>query len=334
MSPEVVPVDPLAPERDAIARAADVIRRGGLVALPTETVYGLGACALDAQAVARIFAAKGRPATNPLIVHVSSTADAKPLASDWPQLADQLAARFWPGPLTLVLPKAQCVPDIVTAGGSTVALRVPAHAIARALIDVSQTPLAAPSANPSGRISATRAEHVLRLLGDRVDLVLDGGPTPGGLESTVVDVTTDPPRLLRPGLIPQDELEDAIGGPLSRSVASESEPLRSPGMLSRHYAPCVPLICDEAGGVALVAELKDAGYQVGWIRFEDRGAPFVSDVPLGLMSRDPVVYARNLFDTLHSLEEQGVDRIVVAMPPDEPQWATIRDRLRRAAAPP
>src|SRR5262249_40594478 len=188
-----------------------ILQRGGLVAFPTETVYGLGASALDASAVARIFAAKGRPAGNPIIVHVAEIDDAKRLVGDWPAVAQTLAERFWPGPLTLVLPKGACVPGIVTACGPTVAIRMPAHPVALALLRACKLSLAAPSANRPPALSPTRPEPVLAGLADCIDLMLDAGPTPGGLESTVLDVTTEPPRLLRPGLVTVAELESLVG---------------------------------------------------------------------------------------------------------------------------
>src|SRR5262245_52423466 len=194
MNLSVLVVSPESPEAQAIARAAVVLRAGGLVAFPTETVYGLGANALDATAVRRIFTAKGRPANNPLIVHVAGAAHVGRVAAAWPALAARLAERFWPGPLTLILPRSAAVPDEVTAGGPTVAVRVPAHPVARALLEAAGVPVAAPSANRSTQLSPTTAAHVLRGLNGRIDLLLDGGPTAGGLESTVLDLTTEPPR--------------------------------------------------------------------------------------------------------------------------------------------
>src|SRR5262249_11514941 len=224
-------------------QAAEILRRGGLVAFPPESVYGLGAHALDREAVERIFAAKGRPATNPLIVHAADESAARALARAWPDAAMRLAQRFWPGPLTLVVPKAEAVPDIVTAGGTTVALRVPVHPVALALLREAGIPLAAPSANRSTQVSPTRAEHVLRGLDGRIDVLLDAGPTPGGIESTVLDVTTSPPRLLRPGLVTPREIE-AIIGPIefAQSMKAEAgQPQRSPGISGKHYAPRTPL---------------------------------------------------------------------------------------------
>src|SRR5919202_2722131 len=206
-----LPVDPEHPEPEPIARAAAVLKQGGLVAFPTETVYGLGANALDAAAVARIFAAKGRPAYNPLITHVADVAGARRLARHWPESAERLAAAFWPGPLTVVVPKRPEVPDAVTAGLDSVAVRVPAHPVALALLREAALPVAAPSANRSTQLSPTTARHVEQALGDRVDLILDGGPTRVGIESTVVDLTGDVPVLLRPGLLAARDLEPVVG---------------------------------------------------------------------------------------------------------------------------
>jgi L-threonylcarbamoyladenylate synthase len=249
MKTVVVPVDPAAPSAAALAEAARVLHGGGLVAFPTETVYGLGANALDASAVARIFAAKGRPANNPLIVHISETSQVQQVAADWPASAERLAERFWPGPLTLVLPKRDTVPEIVTARGPTVAVRVPAHPVAEALLRASGLPIAAPSANRSTELSPTRAEHVLGGLQGRIEMLLDGGPTSGGIESTVLDLTTIPPRLLRPGPIGVAELEAVIGS-LARDApipVETSHALPSPGMMPRHYAPRTSLEYVEAG---------------------------------------------------------------------------------------
>jgi L-threonylcarbamoyladenylate synthase len=326
MHTELLPAD-----ADAISRAAAVLRGGGLVAFPTETVYGLGANALDAAAVARIFAAKGRPSNNPLIVHVADAADVARVAASWPDAAARLAERFWPGPLTLVLPKRPDLPDAVTAGGVTVAVRVPAHPVARALIRAAGVPVAAPSANRSGYISPTQAEHVLRGLNGRIDMVLDAGPVPGGIESTVLDLTADPPRLLRPGLVSPAEIE-AVIGPIVRPVAKEPPAegaLPSPGMLARHYAPRTPLELAEDGGEARVEELRRAGLRVGWLTSAEREVP---GVVVAALPDDPEGYAAGLYAALHALDGAGLDRIVAASLPESEEWLAVRDRLRRAAA--
>lgn len=328
---EVLTVDPRHPEPERIARAAEVLRRGGLVAFPTETVYGLGANALDAEAVRHIFAAKGRPATNPVIVHVAEAARIGEVAAAWPALAERLAGHFWPGPLTLVLPRHPAVPAIVTAGGPTVAVRVPLHPVALALLRAAVVPVAAPSANRSTRLSPTRAEHVLAGLAGRIDLLLDGGPAPGGLESTVLDVTTAPPRLLRPGLVTLAQLEEVVG-PVERLpliLLAEGQPLPSPGMLARHYAPRTPLECAAAGG-RRVADLLDSGLRVGWLSLAEEGgqAPGLLKVA---MPPDPAEYAASLYAALHELDALGLDRLVVTLPPDGEEWLAVRDRLSRAA---
>ena len=332
MDTPVLTIDPAAPQPDRIARAAAVLRAGGLVAFPTETVYGLGANALDAAAVARIFTAKGRPPTNPLIVHVAEPAQVPHVVAAWPATAARLAERFWPGPLTLVLPRRAAVPDVVTGGGSTVAVRVPAHPVALALLRAAALPLAAPSANRSTELSPTRAEHVLRGLDGRIDLLLDAGPTAGGIESTVVDLTATPPRLLRPGLVGVADLE-AVVGPLARpplAQAPGAAPLPSPGLLPRHYAPRTPLECAGENDREHVEALCRAGLRVGWVTF----APAPEPSPPGLLVRgmppDPAGYAARLYAALHELDRAGLDRIVVTLPPDAEEWLAVRDRLRRA----
>jgi len=341
----VLKVDPPALGSAEIRRAAEIIRAGGLVAFPTETVYGLGANALDPQAVARIFEAKGRPATNPLIVHVSDVSEVLNVAGVWSETVAKLAARLWPGPLTLVVPKSDAVPDIVTANGPTVAVRCPDHPIARALIRAAGVPLAAPSANRSTELSPTRAEHVLKGLNGRINLVLDGGPCSGGIESTVVDVTGDIPRLLRPGLITVPMLEEVCG---KVDVASrgceptDSEPARSPGQMTKHYSPRTPLVlCDTPAEANRLAWERTYKYdRVGLLMTESQadGVPPMGVVgfppcPFGRrMSDDPEWYAAALYSTLHELDAFGLSAIYIALPPDTPEWAAVRDRLTRAAA--
>jgi len=310
-----MPTRVLVADAESIREAAAVLRAGGLVAFPTETVYGLGANALDATAVGRIFAAKGRPATNPLIVHVAEIAEAQTLVTTWPATARCLAERFWPGPLTLVLPRRPTVPDIVTAGGPTVALRVPAHPVARALLAEAKVPVAAPSANRSTQLSPTTAEHVFAGLDGRIDLVLDGGPCFGGIESTVIDLSGATPRLLRPGLLPLAELE-AILGPLERATTGdETAALPSPGMLARHYAPRTPLVCVETPPEPV-----------------PEGCVVVRFGPGELLPADPAAASALLYALLHELDGRGLRGIVVVLPPDAPEWLAIRDRLARASS--
>lgn len=324
---EVSRVDPEHPDPAVVRAAAEVLRRGGLVAIPTETVYGLAADALDARAVTRIFAAKGRPSHNPLIVHVADVDAARALASRWPASADALAARFWPGPLTVVVPRAPHVPDAVTAGGPTVAIRIPAHPVALAILREARIPLAAPSANPSNAISPTTARHVVDGLGGRVDMIVDGGPCTGGLESTVVHLGTAPPTLLRPGLVTLAALEDAIG-PIRRSAAT-GEVLASPGMLAKHYAPRAVLEVTRDDR-ARVEALAAAGERVAWLAFEASSIP-PGDVRAIVMPGDASAYAARLYAALHDADAQGATRIVVAEPPDDDAWLAVRDRLARAS---
>ncbi len=309
-------VNPSTPDADAIRTAADALRAGGLVAFPTETVYGLGANALDTAAVARVFAAKGRPAVNPLIVHVADREQAKALTPDWTPAAEKLVAAFWPGPLTLVVTKTADIPDAVTAGGPTVAVRVPAHPVALALLRACGVPVAAPSANRSGELSPTTAAHVRASLGDRIDVLLDGGPCPGGLESTVVDVTGDVVRLLRPGLISVSQLESVVG-PVAVG-ASEAGALPSPGMLTKHYSPrtAIEVTDTQAEADFLVNLYETAGLKVA--RYA---------VPSG-----PSAAAASLYADLHALDAGGFDRIIALLPPDADEWRAVRDRLTRAAA--
>lgn len=341
MPREILAVAPTNVDPTALARAADVLQRGGLVAFPTETVYGLGAHALNPQAVQRIFEAKARPPRNPVIVHVRDAAAARELVSEWPAVAEQLSRRFWPGPLTLILPRAKSVPDIVTGGGPNVGVRVPAHPVALGLLRVADLPIAAPSANPSTRLSATSGRHVRKYLDAQVDLLLDAGPTPGGIESTIVDCTRRPLRILRPGLISAAQLEATLGEPVVpeefRAVEA-SAALPAPGQMARHYAPITPLEL-QAGpqaAVARAAQVALAGLRVGLLLLRDdpvHSPPEVTATVLRAMPPDATEYARVLYATLHDMDEIGLGLIVVELPPAAAEWAAVHDRLRRAAAP-
>ena len=336
MTARLLTVDPARPDPDALAEAGAVLRAGGLVAFPTETVYGLGAYALDEAAVRRIFAAKGRPSFNPLIAHVADIAGARALAAEWPPLAQALAERFWPGPLTLVLPKRPIVPDAVTAGRASVALRVPAHPVARALIAAAGIPLAAPSANRFTELSPVTAQQVARGLGDRVDVILDGGRTSVGIESTVVDLTTSPPTLLRPGTITRAALE-AVTGPLASPAEPEDEeaPRAAPGMIARHYAPrAVVRLLDGDDFADAVAAAADRDAPVGAVTWSPLAA--MSAALLDAHHRLPaeaVAYAARLYDTLHALDDAGCREVLVERPPEGAEWDGVRDRLTRAAHP-
>ncbi|MCW3099405.1 MAG: translation factor [Chthonomonadaceae bacterium] len=332
MQTTTIPIDPEHPDPQAIAQAAERLRQGDLVAFPTETVYGLGANALDAEAVARIFAAKGRPARNPLIVHVADVNAAQEIVTVWPEAAARLAAAFWPGPLTLVLPRHASIPDIVTGGGPTVGVRIPAHPVALALLRAAGVPVAAPSANRSLQLSPTRAEHVLQSLGGRIPWILDGGATSVGLESTVLDLSGSVPRLLRPGLLSPTQIE-AIIGPIRRQEGlppqTDDAPLPAPGMLSRHYAPRAPLEL-YADGTPRMHQLLALGRRVGRLTFDTMPAG-LPGLKVIAMSRDPALYANRLYAALHELDAGGVDAILVDIPPVEEAWMAVRDRLERAA---
>lgn len=328
---QVLRVDPESPEPELIGQAAAVLRDGGLVAFPTETVYGLGAHALDAEAVRRIFRAKDRPAFNPLIAHVSGIEGARRLAAEWPPEAQRLAEAFWPGPLTLVLPKQPHVPDVLTAGLAAVGVRVPAHPVALALITAAGVPIAAPSANRFTELSPTTATHVLKGLGDRVDILLDGGPTMVGIESTVVDLTGPAPLVLRPGVLSAHELSEIVGQRVERAGdPSGSAPRRSPGMVERHYAPKAELRVLDPAALARSASAAGPGAA------SETGALLLHPLAVGAdhvirMPTDPAGYARQLYAALHSLDDAGCRLILVEQVPEGEAWAGVQDRLRRAA---
>ena len=307
-------------EASEISRAAGLIRAGNLVAFPTETVYGLGANALDAEAVAKIFIAKGRPAESPLIVHVDSIDMARGLVREWPAKADLLARRFWPGPLTLVLPKQPHIPGLVTAGLDTVGIRMPANAIALDLIREAGVPIAAPSANRFTELSPTTAQHVRESMGDRVAMVLDGGRTTVGIESTVLSLAGPSAQLLRPGMLTMAEIEVVIGPvDVVRPLVTGAHP--SPGMHQRHYSPRTRLVLAKDG------QLPSAGRGAYlWINHGADAACMIQ------MPGHPRAYAAVLYETLHQADAQGWDWIAVEKPPLDPEWDAIHDRLERAAA--
>ena len=302
-----------------LTRAARLIRAGELVAFPTETVYGLGANALDSEAVDRIYVVKGRPPTSPLIVHVDGVEMARTIVSDWPRHAQLLAERFWPGALTLVLPKSLIVPDRVTAGLSTVGVRVPSHALALALIREAGVPIAAPSANRFTELSATTADHVRRSLGNQVAMILDGGPTQVGIESTVLSLTGPQPLLLRLGMVSLHDIEDLIG-PVTTGGAPSSGPHASPGLHAKHYSPKTHLLLTSDG----VLPPRGRGAYI-FVTVQAQAERVVR------MPDDPVAYASKLYAVLHDLDRQELDWIAVERPPEAPAWAAILDRLRRAA---
>ncbi len=322
-------LDPENPDRAILVEAAEILRSGGLVAFPTETVYGLGANALDANAVARIFEAKGRPSQNPLIVHVPDVESAKRVVSEWSETAERLARHFWAGSLTLVLPKSPAIPSLVTAGGESVAVRVPAHPIAQELLRVCGFPLAAPSANPSNWLSPTRAEHVWQGLVGRVEMILDGGATTGGVESTVLSLIHTPPRLLRPGLVLPSQIREVIGEIEVDAKVEQEETLLSPGQLLKHYSPHTPLHLVGEEVEKEIHLLLEEGKRVGWLTHTSTLAPHTNLITVS-MPTFATEYAARLFDVLHRLDALGLDAIFVSLPPTDEAWYAVQDRLKRA----
>jgi L-threonylcarbamoyladenylate synthase len=307
-----------------VQRAAAILKRGGLVAFPTETVYGLGADASSRDAVARLYSAKRRPADHPVIVHFASAEAAFAWARDIPQAARKLAARFWPGPLTLILRRAAGAGDFVTGGQDTVGLRVPSHPVAQALLAAFGGGIAAPSANRFGRVSPTTAAHVREDLGDDVELVLDGGPSEVGIESTIVDLSGGQPVLLRPGVISQAALEAALGCPILQK--REDSP-RHAGGLERHYAPQTParlVVTHELDRE--IARLKDKVAVLAFSRPDERVDFWLR------MPREPAAYAAKLYAALRELDGAHCEMILIEAPPATPEWAGVRDRLERATA--
>jgi L-threonylcarbamoyladenylate synthase len=295
-----------------IEQAARIIREGGLVVFPTETVYGLGANALDVSAVRKIYALKRRPATGPLIFHVASMAQAKELPAEWLPEAERLAREYWPGPLTIVVPKKSVVPDEVTAGLPTVGLRMPRHPVALEFLRAAGVPIAAPSANRFTELSPTTAEHVREAFGAETPFLLDGGPCEVGLESTVIAVTREGLEVLRPGMA---EVSSAVA-----AAAGEGEAHRSPGQHRKHYSPKTRIVLVSRGH--LPPEGRGAYL---WLGYNAVAAAKQR------MPENPAEYAAELYGTLHKFDRQGFDWIAVELPPDVPEWAAIRDRLVRAA---
>ena len=295
-----------------VEKAAKIIREGGLVVFPTETVYGLGANALDAEAVRKIYLLKGRPATSPLIVHVASIEQAREFAAEWPAEAERLAREYWPGPLTLVVPKKTVIPDEVTAGLDTVGLRMPRHPIALELLREAGVPIAAPSANRFTQLSPTTAQHVREAFGDEVPFLLDGGPCEVGLESTVIAVTRDGLEVLRPGMA---SVEDAAA-----SSTPTEQAHRSPGQHQRHYSPRTRVLLVSNGHVPSHGH---GAYL--WIMREGKADHAIR------MPAEPAEYAAQLYGRLHELDRKALEWVAVEFPPDTPEWAAVRDRLTRAA---
>jgi L-threonylcarbamoyladenylate synthase len=319
----------------AVWRAAELLRAGEVVALPTETVYGLAANALEVNAVAKIFQIKGRPAHNPIIVHAASNEMARECVAEWPVQAEKLSRAFWPGPLTLVLPRSEKIPDNVTAGGTTVGVRWPGHPFMQAVIRECGFPLAAPSANLSNQISPTNAEHVRTQLGGKIPLIVDGGQSQVGIESTVLDLSVAPPKILRPGMIHLEAVV-AVAGNMEHSTSNMEHPtLRSPGLLARHYSPKAKLVVldwdDEA---ELQLKIKNLKFKIADCRVIAH-----TKIPAGfaagnvsVIPHDAEAFARALYSELHHCDAAGAKLIVVEALPDSPEWSGIADRLQRAAA--
>jgi L-threonylcarbamoyladenylate synthase len=328
---EILPTNSREKFDTAVKRATELLRAGEVVGLPTETVYGLAANAFDLSAVQKIFEIKGRPSHNPVIVHIAGRELARECVSEWNDAAGKLAKAFWPGPLTIVLPKSQKVPNAITAGGATVGVRWPSHPFIQAVIRECGFPLAAPSANPSNQLSPTTTEHVQRTLGDKLRLIVDGGPAQVGIESTVVDASVTPPRLLRPGIVHRESLR-AVLGRLSEEDGS-SQDLKSPGMLPRHYSPRARLLVRAWESDRELREVIAASgiaaskcHIVAHSRIpEPQGLGRVSLIP-----HDAEAYARALYAELHKCDELGAELIIVEAVPDAPEWHAIADRLYRA----
>jgi len=337
MTTEILPTHTPQLFEAAVQRAVELLCAGEVVALPTETVYGLAANALDDRAVAKIYETKGRPAQNPIIVHVASVEMARRCVMNWPAPAEQLARSFWPGPLTMVLSKANEIPDLVTAGGPTVGVRWPSHPFIQAVIRECGFPLAAPSANVSNRVSPTNADHVRKQLGEKIRLIVDGGQSQVGIESTVVDLTTEPPTVLRPGMIHEESLIAVTGDLVSsqRKMLQGRGTLRSPGLMEKHYAPAAKLIVlGWRDGADLKSQIANRQSPIKHCHViahthipSGEGLARVSVIP-----HDAEAFARAIYAELHRCDEAGADLIVVEALPDAPEWRAIADRLHRAAA--
>lgn len=331
---DILPTHTPALFAQTVQRAVELLKNGELVALPTETVYGLAGNAFNPNAVERIYEVKGRPSRNPIIVHVSSIDMAQRCVGTWPAMAQKLAEAFWPGPLTLVLEKSAMIPGVVTAHGPTVGVRWPSHPFILEVIRACDFPLAAPSANLSNQISPTNADHVSKSLGDQIKLIVDGGQSQVGIESTVVDLTTSPPRLLRPGMIHEESLL-AVTGELTLGFGDSEEILKSPGLLKKHYAPKATLRIvswqDEAG---LKGQLKLDKAGLGRVHvIAHAKIPLSGDFGrVSVIPHDPEAFARAIYAELHHCDELGAELIVVETLPATGEWRAIADRLNRAAA--
>lgn len=320
----------------AVVAATKELESGAVVALPTETVYGLAANALDESAVAKIYEVKGRPAHNPIIVHVDGVNMAKSCVGDWPESAQKLADAFWPGPLTFVLPKSDRVPGIVTAGGTTVGVRWPGHPLMHQVIKACGFPLAAPSANRSNELSPTNTEHVMKSLGNQLGLIVDGGQAQIGIESTVIDLSVSPVRILRPGIIHEESIEAALGEDvLVGGENGDGGELKSPGQLLKHYSPRAKVLIRSwdtpAELDACVAAIEGDRERI-WLLTHSNVPLHVEGAQVCVVPHDPEAYARALYAELHRCDEEGAENILVEDLPDTPEWRGISDRLARASA--
>ena len=336
MTAEILPTHTRELFAAAVKRAAELLRAGEVVGLPTETVYGLAANASDARAVAKIFEIKGRPAYNPIIVHVADLEMARRCVTDWPLRAEKLARAFWPGPLTLVMPRSGMIPDIVTAGGATVGVRWPSHPFIQAVIRECGFPVAAPSANLSNRVSPTNAAHVRRQLGGKIRLIVDGGQSQIGIESTVLDLTASPPVVLRPGMIHGESLAAVVGGVRCSAASTERSEagLRSPGQLRRHYAPKARLVVlswrgdgDLKGQIADRKLVAARCHVIAHTQIPS-GGEFAG---VSVIPHDAEAFGRAIYAELHRCDEAGAKLIVVESLPESGEWRAIADRLARAA---
>jgi L-threonylcarbamoyladenylate synthase len=341
---KIIRVDPLEPCLDLIRFAAEIIKSGGTVAFPTETVYGLGADALNPGAVKKVFLAKGRPFDNPLIVHVANKEDVYKLAREVPPLAEKLMATFWPGPLTLIFRKSKIVPHITTAGLDTTSIRMPNNKVTLSLISESEVPIVGPSANLSGRPSPTTPQHVIDDLAGRIDAILDAGPTKIGVESTVLDMTTNPPQILRPGGTPYEKLKSVLGRVKLHPAALAERKVhidkaRSPGMKHKHYAPKAKVVVVEGELNAVIKRVQELanfyferGKKVGIMATDESKSAYNADVIKSLGSRkDLTTLAKNLFRLLREFDEEKVDVIIAEGIPSKGLGLAVMNRLRKAA---
>jgi len=333
MSAAVLPTHTSALFDRAVESAVDLLQMGEPVALPTETVYGLAANAFNESAVDKIFEIKGRPSHNPIIVHVCGLEMARSCVESWPAVAGKLAQAFWPGPLTLVLPRSKAIPDVVTAGGATVGIRWPAHPLMQAVIKRCGFPLAAPSANPSNALSPTTAQHVYKALGDRLRLIIDGGPCHIGIESTVLDLTHTPPSVLRPGMVHLESLVAVTGGVETRSTQAGT--LRSPGQLPKHYSPRARTM------MLSWKDDQDLERQLAHLNLRATSSCIIAHnhIPsasafsrVSVIPHDREAFARAIYAELHSCDETDPDAIVIEALPETNEWRAVSDRLKRATA--